>query len=48
MKRCTRCLTKETVDTITFDEYGVCSVCRQVEFKKEKIDWAAREVQLQK
>lgn len=47
MKRCTRCLTKETVDTITFDEFGVCSVCRQVEFKKEKIDWAAREVQLQ-
>ena len=47
MKRCTRCLTKETVDTIAFDEFGVCSVCRQVEFKKEKIDWAARGVQLQ-
>lgn len=42
MKRCTRCLTKETVDTITYDEFGVCSVCRQVEFKKEKIDWVAR------
>ena len=47
MKRCTRCLTKETVDTIAFDEFGVCSVCRQVEFKKEKIDWTARGVQLQ-
>ena len=47
MKRCTRCLTKETVDTITFDEFGVCSVCRQVEFKKEKIDWAARGVALE-
>ena len=47
MKRCTRCLTKETVDTIAFDEFGVCSVCRQVEFKKEKIDWAARAVQMQ-
>jgi N-acetyl sugar amidotransferase len=47
MKRCTKCLTKETVDTITFDEFGVCSVCRQVEFKKEKIDWQARGVQLQ-
>lgn len=42
MKRCTRCLTKETVDTITFDEFGVCSVCRQSEVKKERIDWAAR------
>ncbi len=46
IKRCTRCLTKETVDTITFDEFGVCSVCRQVEFKKEKIDWADRQRQL--
>jgi len=42
MKECTRCLTKETVDTITFDEEGVCSVCRQVEFKEDKIDWDAR------
>lgn len=48
MKRCTRCLTKETVDTITFDEFGVCSVCRQVEFKKEKVDWVARGEELQK
>lgn len=47
MRRCTKCLNKETVDTISFDEFGVCSVCRQVEFKKEKIDWAARAVQLQ-
>ncbi|MBS3962535.1 MAG: N-acetyl sugar amidotransferase [Sandarakinorhabdus sp.] len=47
MKRCTKCLTKETVDTITFDDLGVCSVCRQVEFKKEKIDWEARGRQLQ-
>jgi N-acetyl sugar amidotransferase len=47
MKRCTRCLTKETVDTITYDEFGVCSVCRQVEFKKEKIDWDDRMQQLQ-
>ncbi|RJG23854.1 N-acetyl sugar amidotransferase [Massilia cavernae] len=47
MKRCTKCLTKETVDTITYDEFGVCSVCRQVEFKKEKIDWVARGEELQ-
>lgn len=47
MKRCTKCLNKETVDTIGFDEFGVCSVCRQVEFKKEKVDWGARGAQLQ-
>ncbi len=47
MKTCTRCLTKETVDTITFDAEGVCSVCRQVEFKKEKVDWNDRWKQLQ-
>ena len=47
MKRCTKCLTKETVDTITFNEFGVCSVCQQVEFKKEKIDWLDRGRQMQ-
>lgn len=47
MKRCTRCLVVETVDTVTFDEQGVCSVCRQVEYKQEKIDWDARWQQLQ-
>lgn len=47
MKRCTKCLTKETVDTISFDEFGVCSVCRQVEYKKQKVDWESRGAQLQ-
>lgn len=47
MKKCTRCLVPETVDTITFDAEGVCSVCRQIEFKQEKIDWAARWTQLE-
>lgn len=47
MKKCTRCLTPETVDTITFDEQGVCSVCRQIEIKKDVIDWGARWTQLQ-
>ncbi len=46
MKRCTRCLTVETVDTITFDEEGVCSVCRQGEFKDDVIDWDDRQKQL--
>jgi N-acetyl sugar amidotransferase len=47
MKKCTKCLVPETVDTIAFDEAGVCSVCRQIEFKKEKIDWTQRGAQLQ-
>lgn len=47
MRKCSRCLTPETVDTITFDAEGVCSVCRQAEFKHEKIDWSARWGQLQ-
>ena len=47
MKRCTKCLTPETVDTISFDEFGVCSVCRQIEFKQENIDWEERGRQLQ-
>lgn len=47
MKKCTRCLIPETVDTITFDEHGVCSVCRQIETKKDVIDWSARWTQLQ-
>jgi N-acetyl sugar amidotransferase len=47
MKKCTRCLTPETVDTITYDEQGVCSVCRQIEFKEDKIDWDDRWNQLQ-
>ena len=46
MKRCSKCLVPETVDTITFDASGVCSVCRQVEVKHEKIDWQARRRQL--
>ncbi|MEP5731167.1 MAG: N-acetyl sugar amidotransferase [Sulfitobacter sp.] len=46
MKTCTRCLSPETIDTLTFDDEGVCSVCRQVEFKEEKIDWDDRARQL--
>lgn len=46
MKKCTRCLVPETVDTISFDDEGVCSVCRQIEVKDE-IDWDNRWAQLQ-
>lgn len=47
MRYCARCITPETHDTISYDEQGVCSVCRQLEYKNEKIDWNARWQELQ-
>lgn len=41
MKRCTNCGLPETHETISFDHDGVCNICRQHEFKKDKIDWTA-------
>lgn len=46
MNYCTKCIYPETQDTIMFDEHGTCSVCRQVEFRDEKIDWEARRKEL--
>jgi N-acetyl sugar amidotransferase len=45
LRRCKRCLLPETADAITFDEDGVCSVCRNQEVKHQ-IDWAAKKQQL--
>ena len=39
LRRCTRCALPETHESIVFDEFGVCSICRNVEFKKEQVDW---------
>ena len=36
----------ETHETITFDEEGVCNVCRAHEYKQQVIDWAARKGEL--
>lgn len=41
MKRCTKCGLPETHETISFDAEGVCNICRQHEFKKDRIDWTA-------
>jgi len=46
LKRCNKCLLPETHESITFDEQGVCSICRQVEFKEGKIDWESRKQEL--
>ena len=42
MKYCSRCVMPETAELLTFDEHGVCSVCRQIEYKHGQIDWAER------
>lgn len=46
LRLCSRCVTPETHETIFFDQEGVCNVCRQQEYKQEKIDWAARKKEL--
>ena len=46
LKRCVRCGFPETYETIEFDMDGICNICRQKEFKDEKIDWAERKRQL--
>lgn len=42
LKRCVKCTNPETFETIEFDEYGVCNICRNSEFRNEHIDWTAR------
>ncbi len=46
LTRCTKCVTPETHETITFDGEGVCNICKQIEFKQENIDWDLKKVQL--
>ena len=46
MDYCSRCVMPETAESLTFDEDDVCSVCRQIEYKHEKVDWQARSADL--
>ncbi|HEU4472530.1 MAG TPA: N-acetyl sugar amidotransferase [Flavisolibacter sp.] len=46
LRRCKNCLLPETHESIIFDAEGVCNICRQQEFKKEKIDWAQKKKEL--
>lgn len=43
LKRCSRCVMPETQETIIFDKDGVCNVCKQHDYKHEKIDWGKKE-----
>lgn len=42
LKRCTKCVMPETQEIIAFDENGICSTCRNVAIKQEKIDWVKK------
>ena len=48
MKRCTKCITPETHETIMFDNKGVCNICNQINFKNTKINWKAKSIELKK
>jgi N-acetyl sugar amidotransferase len=41
MKKCVKCLIPETHEATSFDENGVCSVCKNIE-NKEVVDWEQR------
>ncbi len=42
MKLCARCVMPETAESLSFDDDGVCSVCHQIDYKQDAIDWEAR------
>jgi N-acetyl sugar amidotransferase len=46
MKKCVSCGLPETYETIEFDDLGVCNICHQHTYKKNQIDWSAREMML--
>ena len=46
LTRCTKCVTPETHETITFDTQGICNICNQIEYKDTKIDWDLRKDEL--
>jgi N-acetyl sugar amidotransferase len=46
LRRCSKCVIPETHETIVFDEQGVCNICRQHEFKQERIDWDSKKQEL--
>ncbi|MBT8534585.1 N-acetyl sugar amidotransferase [Polynucleobacter paneuropaeus] len=42
LRKCVKCGLPETYETIEYDDMGVCNICTQQVFKKDKIDWSAR------
>lgn len=48
MKTCNNCMLPETHETISFDNLGNCSVCKNFSHKTEKIDWKKKKLELDK
>ncbi len=46
LKRCTKCITPETHETIMFDDKGVCNICTQIEYKQTHINWDEKKIEL--
>lgn len=46
MRSCTKCVLPETHETIQFDGSGVCNVCKNIEFKNQRIDWELKKQEL--
>ncbi len=43
MKRCSKCVMPETWESINYDSEGICNICRNIQVKKERIDWEAKQ-----
>jgi hypothetical protein len=48
VRRCTRCILPETYPDASFDERGVCRVCREYDSRYSNIDWGEREARLRR
>ena len=45
---CNKCVSPHTAESVNFDKNGLCSVCHQIDYKKEKIDWKQRAIEFDK
>jgi N-acetyl sugar amidotransferase len=48
MHICSNCVMPETAESLAFNNNGSCSVCEQIQFKNEAIDWKERRENLDK
>jgi len=48
MKKCTSCVMPETAESLSYNDGGKCSVCEQITYKKDKINWSDRYLDLKK
>ena len=48
MKTCSKCVMPETAESLKFDDEGCCSVCKQIDQQKHKVDWEERATEFEK